>query len=704
MFRNILRYENNRLIFVKDEKTGEYFAANRNFDNEKFDKLETSVGMGYSVISSEYKNIATSLKMFVPKKGFVECWVLDVTNTGTEEKNISLYAYTDVTMGVTEHCAYSEADKSDKFNGIYCSHVAFKSPTDVSGVFFATNREFVAYETTNRRFKGIYSEISHPDALENELLASRSSCFENEFAPTLQFRLSLKPGQTEKLLFVLGASVCEDEAAQMCNSLLSEEVFEEEFNKVIDGIDEFQKNITIKTPDPEINSRINIWLKRQIELGKQWGRLYGKGFRDIMQDIAGFLALDSKNARARILYVLERQRPDGNPIRQWDPHMDEVYTDGAAWLFYTLNTYLKETGDFSILDEKVPYFRSDEVETVLGHCIRGMNFLQNNLGEHGLCLWGEGDWNDSLNGCGLLGKGETLWLSEATIKAAKDFREILVASGNEHLIGDMMEKAEKMKENIFKYGWDKDHFIYGINDYGEKVGSYDTEEGQIFLNPQVWAILSGIVEGDDAVKLMNTAEEKLGCEFGYAQQAPSYSKGTDKIGRSSYFKPGCYENGSVYNHGVAFKVVADTVLGDGNRALDTLMRILPINPDNNYEMSGVEPYAMSNMYLGPECDARRGEAPMNWITGTNGWLFRGIVENIIGIKAHFDGLQIDPTLPDKWDVVEVFRIFRGCTYNITIENKKPDGKYVISVDGKEIEGNILPLFDGGEHTVIVKRV
>ncbi len=704
-FHNILKAEApNRLLFIKDEKSGEYYAANRNFDNKPFDKFETHVGMGYSHIFSEYNGIATELKLFVPNKGLMEYWEVSVENTSNEDKQISLYAYACLDMGLTIHWSYSEAYFSKLFNGLFCSHKAYLAPSEIQGLFFATNRKVDAFETTDRRFKGVYNHISHPLALDDETLSSQVNCFENEAAPTMQFRLNLKAGQKECFKFVLGATTTEDEAAKICNAALKDGVFETDFAAVQDKINDFQTNVMVETPDPEINSRVNIWLKRQVELGKQWGRLYGKGFRDIMQDIAGFLSLAPENARDRILYTFSHQRINGNPVRQWDPYMEEVYTDGAAWMFYTLNAYLKETGDLTILDEKIPYFDSDEMETVLDHCFRGMNFLQNELGEHGMCLWGVGDWNDSLNGCGILGKGESLWLSEATVKAVNDFEEILQVSGHADAIPEIRAKADKMTANMFKYGWDKDHFIYGINDYNEKIGSYDTPEGQIFLNSQVWAILSGIVKGEDAVKLMDTAEEKLGCEFGYVQQAPSYSKGSDRIGRSSYFIPGLYENGSVYNHGVAFKVVADCVLRDGDRALDTLYRILPCNPNNNYEKSGVEPYAMCNMYLGPECECRRGEAPLNWTTGTNGWVFRGVVENILGVRADFNGLKVDPVLPKKWDTVKVTRIFRGATYHITIDNTAGTGNYVLTMDGKTVEGNVLPLADGGEHVVLAKAI
>ncbi len=703
-FRNILNPGCNRLIFIKDEQTHEYYAANRNFDNKNFEVFETNVGMGYSVVKSKYNGISTSTKFFVPTEGLFECWEIELENTTDERKDISLYAYANVDMGVTVHYAYAEGHLSELFNGVYCSHDAYLSPTELTGVFFASNRKVDFYETTDRRFKGVYGEISHPDALNKETLSNENTCFENEIAPVLQFKVNLESKQKEKILFVLGACTSENAAADVCNAFLNKSVFEAEFLKLSKSIDDFQNRIVIDTPDKEINSRFNIWLKRQMEMGKQWGRMYGKGFRDIMQDISAFLSLDPENARSRILYALKYQRENGNPVRQWDPYVPEVYVDGAVWLFFTLNTYLKETNDFEILQEVVPYYESQLNETVLEHCFRGINFLQTNLGEHGLCLWGDGDWNDSLNGCGVLGKGESVWLSEATVKAAKDFAEILKASNNTEHVDEILQKAELMKNNIIKYGWDEDHFIYGINDYGEKIGSYDSAEGQIFLNPQTWAVLSGIIDGDDAKKLMDVVDEKLGCNYGFVQQFPSYSKGSDKIGRSSYFKPGCYENGSVYNHGVAFKIVSDCVLKDGDRAFDTLSRILPCNPDNTYEHSGVEPYAMSNMYLGPECESRRGEAPLSWITGTSGWVFRGIIENIIGVKADFEGLRIEPNLPQHFECVSVKRVFRNCVYNITINGVHSNDNYVIIVDGNRVDGNIVPVFnDNKEHNILVAR-
>ncbi len=627
----------------------------------------------------------------------LECWELTIENKNATEKELSIYSYAGIDTSLSPIDGYSKAVFSEKLNGIIGSHKGYDLETDICYTYFLSSEKPTAYETSNRRFKGVYSDIGHPVGIKNaDKLSNKETCFEMEIGAAMQFDVVLPSNGKKRFYFVLGAAKSEDEAEGVCKKYLSELAFENEFNYVKEKIDKFQSNI-INTPDEDINRRTNIWLKRQIELGKQWGRLYGKGFRDVLQDTMGFLPLDTANARERILYAVQYQREDGNPMRQWEPIMHEKYADGAAWLIYAVNAYLKETGDFSVLDEIVPYFESDVKETLLDHCFRGIDYLQNNIGEHGLCLWFGGDWNDSINACGALGKGESVWLSEATIKAANEFVEILSVIGKTEKIPEIKEKTQKMIDAILKYGYDTDHFIYGINDYGEKIGAYESPEGKIFLNPQSWAILAGIVTGDEAVKLMNFIEDNLSCPYGYIQNTPSYTTPNTKIGRISYFGRGLFENGSVYNHGVAFKAVADCIALDGQKALETIKRILPSNPCN--ENSGVEAYVMSNMYFGPDNESRSGDAPQSWITGTSGWLMRCITEYILGIKADFQGLRIEPTLPDKWKTVTVKRVFRGAEYNITL--KKSEGETTLTIDGEVVPYDVIKPFENGVHNIIL---
>ena len=698
--KNILTEGDNRLIFIKDKNTNEYYAANRNYKNAPFEKLETRVGMGYSLIRSVYNDIEFTFRLFVPVNGQCECWEVRLKNTGQTEKQCELYAYAAIDTALSWH-GYTKADFSKRINGVYATHDGYKLETDRTAMFFASNRSVASYETSNRRFKGVYSDIDRPEGLLDKTLSNMGTCFEAQLGAAMQFDAVLKPGGTEKFLFVLGSAKNEREAEKICDSLLSEGVFDANIAAITDKADRFAQNIMINTPDDDINRMANIWLKRQMELGMEWGRLYGKGFRDIMQDTTGFLPLAPKKARERILYSARYQRKDGNPVRQWDPIIDKVFADGAVWLIYAVNAYLKETGDFAVLDEPVRYFDSDESENLLGHCIRGMEFLFDNLGEHKLCLWLAGDWNDAMDNCGTQGRGESVWLSEAAVKAGYELAEILEHTNNASLFPELAEKTEALKQSVLKYGKDGNVFIYGINDCGDRVGGKTSEDGQLFLNPQTWAVLSGIIKGDEAVSLMDVVEERLGCSYGYVQNSPSYARPNKNIGRITYFEKGLYENGSVYNHGAAFKAVADCEIHDGGRALDTLKRIFPSNPV--IKNSGSEPYAMPNMYFGPENPCRKGDAPQGWITGTSGWVFRCITENMLGIKPGYGGLKIEPCLPDNWKNADATRIFRNVKYKIRIKNSGA-GNYRLIVDGKALEGNTIPVFEPGSvHHVVCER-
>lgn len=297
-----------------------------------------------------------------------------------------------------------------------------------------------------------------------------------------------------------------------------------------------------------------------------------------------------------------------------------------------------------------------------------------------------------MNNAGMKGKGESVWLSIATVKAVNEFLELLGEIGKEELlIGEYEKKNRELKAAIEKYGWDGDHYIYGYADSGEKVGADENAEGKIYLNPQTWAILAGIRTAELGNELMDTVEKRLQCKFGYVQNTPPYTKGIEELGRSTYFIPGLIENGSVYNHGVAFKLVADCLLNRADMAYKTYLKIRydnPENPDN-----GVEPYAFSNMYIGPDSPYKKGFAPMCWITGTAGWMYRAFTEYMLGIQADYNGLRIRPNVPSCWDNVKIKRKFRGAIYLIEIRRS---GLQKMIVNGVKNDGEILPIISKGK--------
>ncbi len=694
--RNIVRDSDSRIIFIKCDD--EIYAANRNYGCLPFTEFKTVVGMGYSKIVSEYNGLRTELLIFVPEHGRRECWQLSVSNTSKTEKSFDVYAFADIDSQLTEHLACNQGTYADKLNGIVFTHKVYNTPTEYNTVYFASNEAAISYETTKKRFIGVYGNPQEPTALNKPVLDSLGTSFDADTAAILQHRVILAPGASQMILYTAGVEKSLDAAVTVSDLVLKPEKFLLELENIKKQADKYDRRILIHTPDEEIDRFANIWLKRQMELGKTWGRVYNKGFRDIMQDISGFVQLDPAISRRKILYCTQYQKADGNTLRSWVPLDLRPYRDGAVWLLSTVTAYIKETADISILDEKIGYFGSDITETLFEHCIRGINFLYRETGEHGLCLWGGGDWNDSFDGAGLMMKGESVWLSIAAVKSTNDFISLLKFLNKNDLIDQYTQKRNTMIKNINTHGRDTDHYIYGINDWGERVGSYDTPTGNIFLNPQTWAVLAGIADSND--ELLDLAERELRCPFGYVQQKPCYCEPDPHLGRISYFGKGFYENGSVYNHGVAFKIVADCVAGRGDHAYKTLKMLLPENPDNDYTQSGVEPYALCNMFFGPENTLKAGEAPMHWITGTGSWVFRAIIEYILGIQADFNGLLIEPHLPSHWQHAQITRMFRGDVYEISINRT---GRKRITADGSELDGNIIPIFcDEKKHQIIVE--
>lgn len=704
--RQLCRARDSRLIFIRDEETKDYWAANRNFHKEDFESFYTNVGLGYSEICSKYKNIGVSFNLFIPMGGLFECWEVSVENHGDEERTLSLFSYADVSLPTYDEWAYStRADFDNRLQGIYLVNSEFGFHTPYSDIFFVCEGSSVSFETSNRRFRGVYGEIGSPEALKSEKLDSQGTSFDDSTVAVLQCKFSLKSRERKSIKYLLGLCTSPDEAVRIKNVCLNGTFFEEEREKIRYNCDQYINRMNLSTPDETINSLANVWLKRQIDLGKAWGRVYTKGFRDIMQDVTALMPLDSHAACEKIKHCLNYQYENGNTIRSWEPDDFHPYRDGAAWIVPAVTCYIKETGDFSFLEEQVCYYGNKDQGSILDHCRRGIDFLHSELGEHGLCLIGGGDWNDSLNNAGLKLLGESVWLSIATVKSTNDFIELLEYLGLDSEAEKYRNMNELLIRNIKCFGWEQDHFIYGYTDWAEKFGSYGNEEGQLYLNPQTWAVLAGILQEEEAGKLMDLVEKELTCSYGYVQLKPGYSKRNSHLGRITYMDIGNYENASVYNHGVTFKIAADCKIGRGNQAYQSVLKMLGSNPHHSSLISGVEPYVITNMYLGPENAYRKGDSVMSWITGAAGWLFRCIYEYMAGIQADYSGLRINPCLPAHWKEIGVRREYRGAIYEILIQNPEAleTGYLGIIVDGVAMNGRTVPVFsDGKTHRIEVR--
>lgn len=692
VFRTLTNYP--KYVFVKDIESGEFFCPNRNFKDEPFDAFECHVGLGYHRVVSRYKGLKCEITSLIPHSDYAEITHITIKNEDSDKRFLTVYFYNKPFVNLTCHDAFGGAFGDKANNCLLFKHVGFNVAEKNAFVLTKANCPMNSFEVTDLHFKGIYNEISTPAGLLKDELSCESSVFDGEYCSAIQFCVNLEPGESKDINVVCCFGKSEQEVHTVADKYVSNESYENELSYQKRVYDELSEKLVVKTGNDYLDNLENVWLKRQISLGKTWGRVYGKGFRDIMQDVSSFLSLDSVTAKEKILSTLAYQKENGNTIRQFDPIFDYPYQDGACWIAQTVLSYLKETDDASILDEKAKYYESDVQETVFEHMIRGYNYLLSDLGEHGLVKWRGGDWNDSIDNAGMRGIGESVWLSIATIKGINDFLEIAQRFKPEYDITSFEKRKDELEKNILDNGFEGDRFIYGIDDLSRRIGSVESKNVKMFLNPQTWSVIANIGSKDIQQKVMDGVERHLKCDYGYLQSNPAFNTPDDTIGRLSYFCPGTYENGSVYNHGVAFKIYADCMLNRADTAYESLMSILPTNPKN--KNNGMEPYAIANMYFGPETPVRAGYAPSSWITGTAGWIYRIVSEMMLGIKPDYDGLIIAPCLPDDIKHASVKRVFRNVEFDITLERT---GKYSLSVDGQKVDGKKVRL--NGNKTISV---
>lgn len=692
----------NRLLFLRDRDTGAYWAANRNFDNEPFDRFQTTVGTGSSTILSAYRGIECEFVFFIPPQGPRECWRVTVANCDDRPRAISLFAYAASEIGRMSFQGANSARFDPDCRAVIQSNPVLDKPRPLSTAYFAADRRPDAYETSAKRFRGLYGQIAHPDSVRAGRLACQDHVFDVELAGVLQFDLDLGPGEAVTIRFFNGLAASPEAARADIRAHLTPEKVDAAWAGAVRAFEPVRTRVLVETPDAEVNAFANVWLKRQFRLGQGWGRCGSLGFRDVMQDSRAGLLVDPVYSRKVIVGLLSRQLPTGAAPMSWPDdngaHWRDV-RDQPSWIPDTVIGYVKETGDLGFLEEEIPYNTSNERGSVLDHIRRGLRFLFERLGEHGLCLWGGGDWNDGMNLAGSANRGESVWLTQATVRAARQFAELLDHLGKPEEALLIRNRTNLLNSALRTFAWDTDHFICGFNDKGEKIGSYANEEGQVFLNMQTWAVLSGTAQDADA--LMDLVEARLKCPYGYVLNTPSYTKPDSGIGRITSFEPGAYENGSVYCHGVTFKIAADCAIGRPDRALETMKLLFPSNAANPAYPGHVEPYAITNMYLGP-ANLRAGQSIYGWATGSAGWLFRIIVEDLIGVRADYDGLRIHPSLPSAWKEVSVRREFRGGVYRIVIRNPMglADGAVRLTLDGAPLEGNLIPApVTAGEHVV-----
>ena len=684
-----------RCVYVCDKEKGEWHTAVGLPMSEHFDHYECRHGLGYSVIVCEKNGIRTEYTVFVPRLGDCEIWTVKITNLRKEKASLSVigYAATD-TDGSYSPQGYNSclANCDNKSGAIFAKSVKSLG-TKKNGFtyqYMLASEKPLAYDTRKNAFIGVYGSKVCPDALVERCGCTNSATFTEKICFALELDCALDAGTSKTVAFTIGHAQSKEQLCSVAKEF-SESSALERLNDVklaraaeIDGV-------SIQTPDENLNRAFNGFYKYATNMGSRWARVRHNGYRDMASDTECLGAFNPSLAWERFKRILTYQYSSGYCPRTFidGSIRPNNFSDCAVWITFTAYSLINELGDISLLDEEVA-FSDGTVASVFEHLRRAVEYLYNFQGMHGLIkIWG-GDWNDGMNMAGLREKGVSVWLSIAWVRANRQLIELCKMTGRTELADKHREMDADMVEKIEKYGWDGEYYITAINDKGEKIGSRESTGGNMYLNPQLWAVFSGIAPKEKLDALMKTVDEKLDTPLGALVNNPGYDDFNDCIGNLTGQPKGTLINQAVYLHPMAWKLAVEGIMKRPNKVEETLKKILPW--DRDFAPTCGEPYILYNFYYGPETEYRYGTPGQSWRTATTQWVVKSLINFVLGLKPTLEGLCVDPCLPPSWKECSVTKKFRGCTYNISYHSHVGDTR--LTVNGELIEGNILPVVSG----------
>ena len=716
------------------------------------DFYECRHGMGYSRFTGQKNHLKASLLTFVPLEDSCEINQLTLTNDSEQEKTIQLFSY-------LEWCLWNADDDMKNFQrnfstgeveieGSILYHKTEYRERRNHYALFSVNTPIDAFETDRDSFLGPYRSNQNPSAVEKGQLSNSVASGWSPIAAH-QIDLTLQPGESKTFIFVTAyveVPVEEKwEAPGVINkkpahALLSRyhnpDQVQDAFLALRHYWTELLSRYHISSDSREVDRMVNIWNQYQCMVTFNMSRSAsyyesgigrGMGFRDSCQDLLGFVHLIPERARERILDIAATQFEDGSAYHQYQPltkkgnrDIGTGFNDDPLWLIAGAAAYLRETGDWSILDEQVP-FDNDEskAQPLLEHLRRSFNFTVTHLGPHGLPLIGRADWNDCLNlNCFSEHPGESFQItgpSEGPVAESVFIAGMFVKYGREyaelcdHLHLDEEAAAarksiEAVEQAALTAGWDGAWFRRAYDAFGKPVGSKECTEGQIFIEPQGMCVMAGIGrESGQAAQALKSVEERLDTKYGVVLHQPAYTSYQLNLGEISSYPPGYKENAGIFCHNNPWISCAEAVLGHGDRAFEVYRKTCPAYIEDISEIHRTEPYVYSQMVAGRDAPTF-GEAKNSWLTGTAAWTFFNVSQYILGIQPTLDGLKVDPCIPHTLSGFTVTRRFRGATYHITVDNTAgvQHGVKSVTVDGKPLQGSVLPLAaEGAEVNVQV---
>ena len=759
-FRRLTRYRYNnvpmdsggRYFYIKDEDT--IWSPGWKPCKTPLDSYECRHGMNYTSIQGVKNGVTAKVLFFVPLKTWAEVQKLTLTNNSSEVKKLKIFSF-------TEWCLWNAAADMENFqrnfstgeveieDSVIYHKTEYKERRD-HYAYYSVNTPIKGFDTDRETFFGLYNGFDEPQVVAE---GNPTNTVAHGWSPIAShcIEVELQPGESKDLVFVLGYVENAEEEKWESKGVINKtkakatiakfdtaEKVDAAFNDLRAYWDNLLSVYSVNSGDEKLDRMVNIWNQYQCMITFCFSRSAsyfesgigrGMGFRDSNQDLIGFVHQIPERARERIIDIASTQFQDGGCYHQYQPltkkgnnDIGGGFNDDPLWLILGTISYIKESGDFGILNEMVPFDNDATVaRSLFDHLTVSFDHVVNNLGPHGLPLIGRADWNDCLNlNCfsndpnesfqttenkteGT--KAESLMIAGLFVIYGRDYIELCHKLGITDEAVRAQKEVDKMIEAVKQHGWDGEWFIRAYDYYGNKIGSNENEEGKIFIESNGWCTMAGIGKEEGLCEqALDSVKDRMDTEFGIVLNNPAFTKYYIEYGEISSYPAGYKENAGIFCHNNPWIMIGETVIGRGNQAWEYYKKICPSYLEDISELHKTEPYVYAQMVAGKD-SFKPGEAKNSWLTGTASWNFYAISQFILGIQPDYEGLKVDPCIPAEWDGFEITRKFRGATYQIKVENPNHVCKGImkVTIDGNVYKSNVLPIFkEGTTHFVVIE--
>ncbi|MCQ2507741.1 MAG: N,N'-diacetylchitobiose phosphorylase [Dorea sp.] len=735
----ILRYIFNqfdqpgRYLYLRDNETKDYWSASWMPVRKNLDLYQTEChhGTGYTRILSDYSEIHSEATYYVPMNEEYEVWALSISNQSDRERNLNLTGYAEFTNN-----SNYEQDQVNLQYSLFITRTIFEGnflrqaihgnldaldldekidEKNVTSRFFGlAGGKIQSYCGDKDAFLGRYHGYGDPVGVEEGMLGNQLNYNENSCG-ALTTEMTLKPGETKTVVFVLGMKDPETTRKILAHYEEAEAVVREEVEALKSYWHEKISHFQVKTPCPEFDSMINTWHAYNCFMTFIWSRaasfIYcglrnGYGYRDTVQDIQGIIHLAPEMAVDKIRFMLSAQVDNGGglPLVKFthnagheDTPDDPSYVketghpayraDDALWLFPTVYKYISETGNLDFIDEVIVYANKDE-GTVYDHLKRAIDFSMNRLGKHGMPAGLHADWNDCLR---LGAEGESTFVAFQFYLAMTILKEFAEYKNDVAYLAYLEKEQEKLGKVLQDVCWDEDRFIRGITEAGEIIGNREALEASMWLNPQSWAVISGFASEDQADKILTSVSDILNTDFGAMLMQPPYHKHAFPGALAVIYNAGVKENAGIFSQSQGWIILAEALRGHGNKAFQYYMENCPAAQNDKAEIRKLEPYCYGQFTEGKD-SPHHGTSHVHWLTGTASTVMVGSVEGILGMRPDFYGLKLAPSIPSDWDGFEVEKDFRGKHLHIVVKNPNhgESGFVSMKVNAVAMDSNYIP--------------